>query len=261
MSDDVFGTGYAAAYDALYRDKDYEAECDLIERILSEHGHDGPRRLLDLGCGTGSHALPLARRGHTVTGVDRSPGMLDQAWAKARKADFPNGTLAPAFHPGDVRTLNLGTRFDAALMMFAVLGYQHENVDLMNTLTTVRQHLTPGGLFVFDVWNGLAVLTDRPGQRIRTVKQNQTRIIRSTETKIDYINQRCFVNFEVFHIEENNLVSEQREEHIMRFFFPKEIDLALSFAGMELVDLRDFSDYNKSADEKSWNIIGIAKSK
>ncbi|WP_109157353.1 MULTISPECIES: class I SAM-dependent methyltransferase [unclassified Azospirillum] len=261
MSDDVFGTSYAAAYDALYRDKDYEAECDLIERILNEHGHDGPRRLLDLGCGTGNHALPLARRGHTVIGVDRSPSMLDQARIKARKADFPDGTPAPAFHPGDVRTLNLGVRFDAALMMFAVLGYQHENADLMNTLTTVRQHLTPGGLFVFDVWNGLAVLTDRPGQRIRTVKQNKTRIIRSTETQLDYLNQRCFVNFEVMHIEENKVVSEQREEHIMRFFFPKEIDLALTFAGMELIGLRDFSDYSKSVDEKSWNIIGIAKSK
>jgi len=73
---EVFGREYASVYDALYRNKDYEGEVDLIERILAEHGASGPRRLLDLGCGTGNHALPLARRGHTVLGVDRSASML-----------------------------------------------------------------------------------------------------------------------------------------------------------------------------------------
>ncbi|WP_109105606.1 class I SAM-dependent methyltransferase [Azospirillum sp. TSO35-2] len=259
MSGAVFGTGYAAAYDALYRDKDYEAECDLVERILNEHGHDGPRRLLDLGCGTGNHALPLARRGHAVTGVDRSPGMLDQARAKVGKTAFPNGTPAPVFHPGDVRTLDLGTRFDAALMMFAVLGYQHENADLTDTLNTVRRHLAPGGLFVFDVWNGLAVLTDRPGQRIRTVTDGATRIIRTTTTTLDTVHQRCRVRFGVLRLEGDRVVDEQDEEHIMRFFFPQELDLALGAAGMRMEGLQAFPDYDRAPDEHAWNVICIAR--
>lgn len=55
---ETFGRNYADAYDAIYRLKDYDGEVDLIERILVRHGLDGPRRLLDLGCGTGNHALP-----------------------------------------------------------------------------------------------------------------------------------------------------------------------------------------------------------
>ena len=76
---DMFGRDYADVYDAIYRDKNYEGEVDLIERILARHGLQGARHLLDLGCGTGNHALPLARRGHTVVGVDRSPPMLAQS--------------------------------------------------------------------------------------------------------------------------------------------------------------------------------------
>ncbi|MCG5238918.1 class I SAM-dependent DNA methyltransferase [Azospirillum doebereinerae] len=255
----VFGEGYAAAYDNLYRSKDYEGECDLIERILAEHGGGGPRRLLDLGCGTGGHALPLAQRGHRVTGVDRSPGMLVQAREKAGQMTLPAGVDSPAFHQGDVRDLELGRRFEAVLMMFAVLGYQHENADLLAALATVRRHLEPGGLFVFDVWNGAAVLSDRPGQRIRTVRENDDRIVRTTETRLDAVHQRCHVRFNLLRIKGDRVVDEQDEEHVMRFFFPQELGLALGFAKLQLLDLRGFPDYAAAPDERAWNVIGVAR--
>ena len=136
----VFGTTYANAYDALYRDKDYSSEVDLIERILAEHGCGGRRRLLDLGCGTGNHAIPLAQRGHTVTGIDISSGMLAQAVDKAKSAKLPAGTALPVFAEGDLRRLELQQRFEAVLMMFAVLGYQQQNADLIAALETVKRH-------------------------------------------------------------------------------------------------------------------------
>ena len=53
-----FGSDYAKSYDELYADKDYEAECDLIERVLRTYGEGKIATILDLGCGTGQPRLP-----------------------------------------------------------------------------------------------------------------------------------------------------------------------------------------------------------
>ena len=57
---EMFGAVYADAYDLLYQDKDYDAECDLIESLFKNYGESGIKSVLDLGCGTGNHAVPLA---------------------------------------------------------------------------------------------------------------------------------------------------------------------------------------------------------
>jgi predicted TPR repeat methyltransferase len=55
----VFGN-YARFYDNLYSDKDYAAECRYLEKLFRRHSGRGVRSILDLGCGTGNHDLPLA---------------------------------------------------------------------------------------------------------------------------------------------------------------------------------------------------------
>lgn len=251
---ELFGDAYAAAYDALYCDKDYEAECDLIERLLAAHGLGESCRLLDLGCGTGNHAIPLARRGHRVVGVDCSASMLAQALEKGAHL-----RPLPEFHHGDLRHMDLGRRFDAVLMMFAVLGYQHGNADLLAALGTVCRHLEPGGLFLFDVWNGPAVLADRPGPRSRTVPIAGGHIVRTTESSLDVVRQLCHVHFKLQRMEDDRIAAEQEEVHTMRFFFPQELDLALGAAGLRLLDLRRFPDGEAPPDEQAWNVVGIAR--
>jgi len=253
---DVFGQSYADVYDTIYRSKNYEAEVDLIELILIRHGLEGPRRLLDLGCGTGSHALPLAQRGHTVVGIDRSPSMLAQARAKASAAQPP---CFVDFEEGDIRQLDLGQRFDAALMMFTVLGYQVEDADLMAALATVRRHLKPGGLFIFDVWNGPAVLADRPGEREVSVGDGSTRITRKTRPMLDIPRHLCHVSFDLERIDANSRSEQWQEVHVVRYYFSEELKGALSQNQLDLLDLRSFSDDEALADERAWNVIGVAR--
>jgi SAM-dependent methyltransferase len=253
-----FGQDYADVYDAIYRDKDYEGEVDLIERILTRHGFDGPRRLLDLGCGTGRHALPLARNGHQVVGIDRAPSMLAQARTKA------SGARAPCpieFYEGDIRELDLGRRFDAVLMMFTVLGYQLREADRMASLATVRRHLEPGGLFVFDVWNGPAVVANRPGERSVNVTAGSTRITRRSRSVLDISQQLCHVHFDLERIDANGGVAGWQEEHVLRYFFPQELELELRGSQLDLLQLRSFPNDEAPADERAWNVIGIARAR
>jgi SAM-dependent methyltransferase len=252
-----FGRDYADAYDAIYRAKDYQGEVDLIERILARHALGGPRRLLDLGCGTGNHALPLAQRGHSVVGVDRSPGMLAQARVKAAVA----GAHSVVFRDGDIRELDLGQRFDAVLMMFTVLGYQVEDADVNGALASVRRHLEPGGLFIFDVWNGLAVLADRPRPREVSVRERSTQITRKTSASLDIPRHLCRVSFDLERSGADGQTRQWREEHVMRYYFPEELEVTLGENQLELLHLRRFPDDEAPADERAWNIVGAARAR
>jgi SAM-dependent methyltransferase len=251
----VFGANYADCYDILYRTKDYSGEVDLVERLLAKSGAAGPRDILDLGCGTGNHALPLAERGHRVTGVDRSAGMLAQARAKAATLPLAH---TPVFIEGDVCRLDLGRHFDAALMMFMVLGYQHENADLVAALAGLRRHLAPAGLFVFDVWNGLAVLAQRPGERTVEATHGDTTIVRRTRTRLEPMAQLCHVHFDIERTDAGGTTAWE-ETHTVRFFFPQELDLVLRCNGMRLLQLSSFPDGKGLPDENAWNIIGVAQ--
>jgi len=250
-----FGPDYADAYDSIYRSKDYDGEVDLIERILIREGFSGSRNLLDLGCGTGAHALRLAQRGHRVIGVDRSPEMLTQAQAKA----VVGRGLRLEFQEADICKLDLCQQFDAALMMFTVLGYLLNEADLMAALASVRRHLALGGLFIFDVWHGPAVLADRPAERKISVVHGSVNISRKTRAILDVSRHVCRVNFDLERIDRDGRVEQWQEEHFVRYYFREELELALNRNQLELLRLQSFPDDEAPADERSWNVIGVAR--
>jgi SAM-dependent methyltransferase len=245
-----FGSTYASAYDSMYAAKDYEAECDLVEEAFRRAGAGGPiERVLDLGCGTGNHAIPLARRGYTVSGVDLSEEMLGIARRKALEA-----RVELALHEGDARTARLGTQFDAALLMFAVLGYQRTNEDVLATLRTARVHLRDGGMLVLDVWYGPGVLRDPPGEGVRTIQTPDGPLERKVSGSLDVRRQLCTVEYELA-----GGRGDARETHVMRFFFPAEIELFLTVAGFELVSLSPFGTLDGEPGLGDWNATVVAR--
>ena len=55
------------------REKDYEAECEILQQLFLEHANGEIRSVLDLGCGTANHDVCLAALGYDVVGVERLP--------------------------------------------------------------------------------------------------------------------------------------------------------------------------------------------
>jgi SAM-dependent methyltransferase len=252
---EVFGSVYGDAYDLLYYDKDYAAECDLINRIFKTYGHGHFRDILDLGCGTGNHSLPLARQGYKVVGIDRSSDMLAHARTKAADAELNGKT---SFYEGDILNIDLERQFDAVLIMFAVLGYQVENSDVLSALRTARRHLRSGGLLIFDVWYGPAVLHQRPSDRLKVIPSPEGRILRVASGELDVRRHLCTVHFRVWRLAGDRLVTETEETHPMRYFFPLELNLFLECCGFNLVRLGGFPDLEREPDETTWNVLGVA---
>ncbi len=101
---------------------------------------------LDLGCGPGRHAIPLARRGFRVTGVDLSPFHLAKARERAEMAQ-----VAVEFVQSDMRAFVRAAAFDLAVSLFTSFGYFEDPLDDLGVLRHVHQSLRPGGVLVMDV--------------------------------------------------------------------------------------------------------------
>ena len=249
----VFGRTYAPVYDLLYREKDYDKEGRLLEQLFRLHAAQPVRSVLDLGCGTGNHALRLSAAGYRVVGVDRSSEMLSVA---AQKAHEQGSDLH--LHQADIRDANLGETFDAVIMMFAVLGYQLEDADVLGALRTARRHLRPHGLLLFDVWYGPAVLAQGPEERVRTIEQNGNTWVRTASGTLETQRNLCHVEFHLRRVCDARILEETRERHTIRYFFPNELDRFLETAGLRCVRLGAFPEYDQDPDHTTWNIMAVA---
>ncbi|HNX18459.1 MAG TPA: class I SAM-dependent methyltransferase [Methanoregula sp.] len=249
----VFGKDYSTSYDLLYEEKDYDGECDLIEKIIKKYSKIPVHSILDLGCGTGNHSLRLAKRGYLVTGVDRSKEMLDIAKAKADQKN-----VKCSLYQSDIRIFNRPEKYDAIIMMFAVLGYQQENDDVLAVLKTVSKHLNKGGVFICDLWYGPAVLNQKPGERVRVIEKGDTKIIRVSSGLLDIFRHLVTVHFHLWTIKGERIIAETQEDHTMRFFFPQELSLLFAASGLKIQRIGVFPDIETDPGEKTWNICTVS---
>lgn len=110
-------------------------EVRALKRLLR-----GRKRVLDVACGAGRHANPLARAGFEVTGLDWSSGYLEAA------------RRGPArYVRGDMRRLPFSGEFDAALCLWTSFGYFDRLADDRRALRSMRRALKPGGLLLLEV--------------------------------------------------------------------------------------------------------------
>lgn len=122
----------------------------ILCRYVLPHG-----RVTVLGCGTGRVAIPLARAGWRVTGIDISPGRLALARAKA------SGTGAPEWQLGDMRDFAAEPRQDAVLVPYSAFLLLQTDADRLACLRSIRGALKPGSVAIIDVSPNFSSKPDR----------------------------------------------------------------------------------------------------
>lgn len=252
----AFG-GYARYYDLLYRDKDYRGETDFVDRLIRTHVPQA-RRVLELGCGTGVHGTMLAEKGYEVVGLDASDEML--AAATRRLAGLP-ATIAnrPRFFKGDARNFRLDERFDVVLALFHVMSYQLTNDDLRSVFAKVKEHLAPGGGFIFDCWYGPAVLTDRPTVRVRQLADATTHVTRIAIPSLHPNSNRVDVQYQLFIRDQKSAAIEELSElHQVRYLFHPELELLAGSAGLRVESAGAWMS-GEPADFSTWYAYFIVK--
>lgn len=149
----------------LYDELDYDRmvnwpkrlsyELPLIEQQLAIAG---ARRILDVACGSGQHAIALLRHGYEVTGVDLSAGMIERAQANAAAAGVTGRFVVGSF--GELAS-QVGGGYDALLCLGNSLPHVLADQALQATLADFRSVLIPDGLLIIQNRNFDAVLAQQ----------------------------------------------------------------------------------------------------
>jgi hypothetical protein len=82
-----------------------------------------------------------------------------------------------------------------------------------------------GGLLIFDVWYGPAVLRQGPSERVKLIPTDTGQILRVASGELDVARHLCKVSYRLWRIEGERLTGHAEETHLMRFFFPLELNL------------------------------------
>jgi len=245
---------YARYYDLLYRDKDYEAEAEYIETLIRKY-HPQAQSILELGSGTGIHASLLAKKDFSIYGVERSRDMHTRSLALADKHNPEYGR--PTFIHGDIRDIRLNKSFDAVIALFHVISYQTTNKDVQAAFATAKHHLKPSGIFIFDVWYGPAVLTQRPEVRIKRMADEKIEVTRLAEPVLHPNENRVDVNYHVFVRDRaTNAVIELKETHAMRYFFKPEIEQFAALAEIQCLHAEEWLS-GKEIGCHTWGICFV----
>jgi len=117
-------------------------------RFYLEEAQASGGPVLELGCGSGRVLAPIARAGIVITGLDPSPAMLD----RCRKRLATEGLTAELVS-GDMRRFSLGCKFPLITIPFRPFQHLLDVEDQMACLAAVREHLTPGGKLILDVFD------------------------------------------------------------------------------------------------------------
>ncbi|HEY9637599.1 MAG TPA: class I SAM-dependent methyltransferase [Coleofasciculaceae cyanobacterium] len=248
---------YARYYNLLYRDKDYVRETEFIHQLLQTYA-PGAQSILELGCGTGTHALLLVQAGYEVHGVDLSAQMLKLFGD--RFSQLPQELVSRlAYSQGDLRTIRLDQQFDAIISLFHVISYQTTNESLESAFATVKAHLKPGGVFIFDCWYGPAVLSDRPTVRVKRLEDEEITITRIAEPLMHPNQNIVDVNYQVFiKDKKTGAVEELQETHPMRYLFKPEIDLLFRDFQLEPIECREWMT-NREPGFDTWGVYCVGR--
>jgi len=209
----------------------------LIRRHIKRHLPTAAS-IIELGCGTGTILRGLAPHFQDLAGLDQSAEMLEVARHKLPAATFYQGTIA---------SFQLDRTFDVALCIFDTINHLTDFDNWRSMFTSTREHLNPGGLFIFDLntTSRLAQVAASPGY-VQAFHRRNTFHLHASIVALNTIEWQVLLE-----LPQRNGAIQVREEHVREASFPiTHVQQALTDAGFKTLDLFD-SDRHSPSDASS----------
>lgn len=227
---DVFSLE-AKLYDKIWGRYDYNSDIEFLDVLFSDYGC---KRIIDIGCGTGGHALRLSVKGYDVTGVDLSPAMLKVAREKDKD-------VRVKFIQGDMRRLSklpFGKKFDAAICLGQTFSHLLTNRDVKNFLGGLRVILKKNGLFVFNARNAKKIKEEYLNRLLldHMIIEEKLQVIVLVYNTRWVKNQDVIIWRPIYLIKEDERMDMQIREHKLRRFHFSELRRMLIEKGFRITE-------------------------
>ncbi|MDA1192243.1 MAG: class I SAM-dependent methyltransferase [Candidatus Poribacteria bacterium] len=223
-SDRIPYSGFAFAYDDMMQNVDYKRWVNYMIDLF-EHYDVKPERVLDLACGTGSIAVPLASMGYEVTGIDRAKEMIEVGESKARRQQ-----VAVEWKVGDMRRFKVDRPFDAVLCLYDSINYALDYEELNSVIKRVHDALEPDGLFIFDITTERNIVEHFHLQTFAENRGDYSYVWKNIYAKYDKI---CRTELTFFLRKEGGLFERHVEMHLQKIFEMNELKKALKDNGFQ----------------------------
>jgi len=209
--------------------------------------------VLEVACGTGLAAIPLAQQGIRITGLDITPAMLAHAKLKSERLG-----LSIRWFEGDARDFDLGEKFNFIYMTGNAFQAFLNNSDQRTLLQNIRKHLTEKGLFAFETRNPdwKEMTTDLNKEEWMTYINDRGLRVRILETReYDHVAQVLVYHLHR-HWQEEGGNKERVTRIAIRYTFPQELNALLELHGFRI--LEQYGDWDKSPlSKESPSIITV----
>ena len=242
-------------YDWVYAWK----QDDIPFYVGEAQSSGGP--VLELGCGTGRVAIPVAQSGIEVVGVDSSTKMLDIARSKATALGDINGNLT--WLKGDMRSLSLGRKFPLVVIPYRGFLSLLSVGDQRQCLDVIKAHLLPGGRLIFDIFvPDLYTITEGSAAPVHlwdiTHDHTGHRLVIWDQSRFDNYNQVINVRMIIDELNvAGKMVSKLYRDFQIRYIYRYEAHHLLELCGFQILNLLGDFKYGP-IDEFSTDMIWIA---
>lgn len=204
---------FAEFYDLLQSNNiDYK----IYSKILKEYGVD----ILELGCGTGRIAIPLAENGYNITGIELEKDMINIL--KSKK--YPQDKLKVI--QGDARSFNLNEMFDCILLSCNFINNFVDSNDIILILNNCKKHLRKNGIIIID-----CSIPNIPYMKESNGIESVLEFITSRKTLIkdyfcaryDFINQIEIDEIRLEEYDDDTLLRVDNVKETLTYYMPREI--------------------------------------
>ncbi len=227
-----FYTTVARYYDAENADKTDDID---FYRDMAE---DVSQPILEIGVGSGRVALPLAREGHTVHGIDNNAAMLAMAHERIKADPTPYRKLT--LQEGDILTDDVpGGPFEMILLSYNMLMHFHQQSQQLALLSRLRSLVADGGVLIIDLPNAGETFATQDTDAISLERTfidpaSGHMVMQQAVSELDRATQFMRVQWIYDEIDGDGAVKRTVAPTVFRYFFPYEVQLLLSMTGFRV---------------------------